>query len=76
MTRTFSKEPQPYYAERAKEVDDINITAKVENCATTEDGILITYEDGNKILLPIKSGDDAIVVDVSADNKYIIIKMA
>ena len=48
MARTFSKYPQPYYAERAKEVDDINITAKVENCATTEDGILITYEDGTK----------------------------
>ena len=47
-----------------------------QNCASTEDGILVTYEDDNKILLPIKSGDDAIVVDVSADNKYIIIKMA
>lgn len=68
MGRTFSKYPQPYYAERAKEVDDINITAKVENYATTE--------DGNKILLPIKSGDGAIVVDVSEDNKHIIVKMA
>ena len=68
MGRTFSKYPQPYYAERAKEVDDINITAKVENYATTE--------DGNKLLLPIKSGDGAIVVDVSEDNKHIIVKMA
>lgn len=76
MSRTFSKEPQPYYAQRAKEVDAIDITAKVENCATTNDGILVTYEDGNKILIPIKSGDDAIVVDVSEDNKSIIIKMA
>ena len=76
MARTFSKYPQPYYAERAKEVDDINITAKVENCATTEDGILVTYEDGNKILLPIKSGDGAIVVDVSENSKHIIVKMA
>lgn len=76
MARTFSKEPQPYYAQRAKEVDAINITAKVENCATTNDGILVTYEDGNKILIPIKSGDDAIIVDVSEDNKSIIIKMA
>ena len=76
MARTFSNTPEPRYVERAKEVDDINITAKVENCTTTEDGILVTYEDGNKILLPIKSGDNAIVVDVSADNKYIIIKMA
>ena len=76
MARTFSNTPEPRYVERAKEVDDINITAKVENCAATKDGILVTYEDGNKILLPIKSGDNAIVVDVSADNKYIIIKMA
>ena len=68
MGRTFSKYPQPYYAERAKEVDDINITAKVENYATNE--------DGNKNLLPIKSGDGAIVVDVSEDNKHIIVKMA
>lgn len=75
MARTFSKYPQPYYAERAKEVDDINMTAKVENCATTEDGILVTYVDGNKILMPIKSGGDSIVVDVSEDNKHIIIKI-
>ena len=47
MARTFSNTPEPHYVERAKEVDDINITAKVENCATTEDGILVTYEDGN-----------------------------
>ena len=62
--------------QRAKEVDAIDITAKVENCATTNDGILVTYEDGNKILISIKSGDDTIIVDVSEDNKSIIIKMA
>ena len=35
MARTFSNTPEPHYVERAKEVDDINITAKVENCTTT-----------------------------------------
>lgn len=48
MARTFSNTPEPRYVERAKEVDDINTTAKVENCAATEDGILVTYEDDNK----------------------------